>query len=322
MRLLAAAAVLAISPLASAQSEDAARRRPNDRIKIAIAGVRLVNVEEKTGALFTDFLAQQMAAEPRVSVTTPTEMAAVLGFERQRQMLGCADDDQCLAELAGGMGVHGLIAGSIGRLGEEYIVSLKLVRSSDASPVGSYGTRARTESALLDWLTQVAPRVANDAVAAFAGLVIPRTKPPASVNAAPAPVTNASRPSSSRGDRPAATKQGAARGPGPSQPPNSLLTYLSGGSAAVTAIGAVALQISARNTVDLIRSQRFSNHEGLLATVDSAKLQEQLSLALGGVSVVCAGVTGWLLWQRTATPAVAVTVTPDGALLTFGGALQ
>ncbi|MHB8875016.1 MAG: hypothetical protein ACYC8T_15130 [Myxococcaceae bacterium] len=104
-------------------------------VKLASPGFNYVNIDEKTGSLFAEYFARQLEGEG-VTVLLPQEIAAVLGLERQKQLLGCADENgaSCLAELAGGLGANGIITGTIGKVGTGFTVSMKVVTRATPPP--------------------------------------------------------------------------------------------------------------------------------------------------------------------------------------------
>ena len=60
------------------------------------------------------------------------DIAAMLGFERQKQMVGCSDQS-CLAEIGGALGVDRLIVSQAGKLGDTFIVTLKMINIDGAT---------------------------------------------------------------------------------------------------------------------------------------------------------------------------------------------
>ncbi len=137
-------------------------------LKLAAPGLRAVGIEDKKVAVFSDYFAQQLSTYG-IRVTTEAEVQAVLGLERQRQLLGCSDDSaSCMAELAGALGVDGIITGNVARIDKGYVLTLKVIRAGDGPPLGSYSGRVDDESAALDWLGQTAREFANSIAAAKA----------------------------------------------------------------------------------------------------------------------------------------------------------
>src|SRR5688572_24149396 len=84
-------------------------------LHLAAPGLSYVNLDEKAGDAFLDYFNQQLALAGKIQVATKAEVSAVLGMERQRNLLGCSEQGSCMAELAGALGVDGIITGSLAR---------------------------------------------------------------------------------------------------------------------------------------------------------------------------------------------------------------
>jgi hypothetical protein len=119
-------------------------------------------VDEGLAAQLSDVLAGEMRKAPGVSVLTDADIAAVLGLERQKQLLGCSDSS-CLAELGGALGVDRLVHGSLGKVGESYLVHLASVDPRSGAVVGSASERiAGSADALLDALPRMARQLLTE----------------------------------------------------------------------------------------------------------------------------------------------------------------
>ncbi len=141
---------------------------PQAPLKLAMPGLNTVNVETRTADLYADYFAQHLSEAGNLRVTTRSEVAGVLGLERQKEMLGCSSEaSACLAELAGALGVEGIVVGSLGKLGSEYVVTLKIISAKDGHTLADASTRVRDESALLDWMGKTAAAMAPKVNAAF-----------------------------------------------------------------------------------------------------------------------------------------------------------
>ena len=64
--------------------------------------------------------------EQGFEVITPADIAAALGLERQRQLLGCSESS-CLAELGGALGVDYVCRGTVSVLDQDSLISLSLI---------------------------------------------------------------------------------------------------------------------------------------------------------------------------------------------------
>ncbi len=139
--------------------------------KLAAPGFTCVNLDTQACEFFPDHFAQQLVLRG-FSVTTRSEISAMLGLERQRQMLGCGDESGCMAELAGGLGVDGLITGSLARFEGEFAINIKIIGSTTGKVLAAWAGRLRGDAAVLDWLSTTA-----DAFAMHNGLVAKAAAP-------------------------------------------------------------------------------------------------------------------------------------------------
>src|SRR5687767_15810965 len=96
-------------------------------VSLASPGFSYAQVPEQMATFCADHFAQQLTLEG-VRVTTPSEIGALIGLERTKQLLGCADDStNCIVELANALGVDGIVTGSIGRFGKSWVVNIKVI---------------------------------------------------------------------------------------------------------------------------------------------------------------------------------------------------
>jgi hypothetical protein len=100
---------------------------------IAVMPFRAVDVTEGKGALVSEHIATRLI-EQGVRVSTPRDVAAVLGLERQKQLLGCGGDGSCVAEIAGALGVTELLNGELARVDDGYRLLVKVISAKDARP--------------------------------------------------------------------------------------------------------------------------------------------------------------------------------------------
>lgn len=109
------------------------------------------------GALQERF-AQGLARPGRAEVLTPRVIAAVLGLERQRQLLGC-QDDSCLAELSGALGVDALAVGDVVKLDATILLNVRVVDVRNAKTLASASATAQNFDGLLVQVDAVAADV-------------------------------------------------------------------------------------------------------------------------------------------------------------------
>jgi TolB-like protein len=136
---------------------------------LASPGLSSVNVEKSVASFYSDHLAQQLQqqAQGGLQVVTSSEIATLLGFERQRQLMGCSDEvGSCMAELANALGVDGIVTGSVGRFGSTFQVNLKVVASRDGSSLAIF-SGSSDEAGVLALLTQAARSLAREVLSHF-----------------------------------------------------------------------------------------------------------------------------------------------------------
>lgn len=139
-------------------------------VQVAMPGFQVSDLPESRADLLGDFFAQRLteAGGGRISVVTRSQVASVLGYERQKELLGCSNDSSsCLAELAGALGAEALVVGTIGRIGNSHAVNLKVVHAGNGREVAARSARLDSEEKILDWLDETARLIAPSVMRAF-----------------------------------------------------------------------------------------------------------------------------------------------------------
>ncbi len=117
-------------------SSAAARNLP----KLVVLSIQPIDeAMRKTTASLTEILATDLARTKRFEVMGEGEIAAMIGFDRQRALLGCSDS-RCLAEIGGALGCDYLLLGTMGRVGNQLSLDLKIAdakRSRIAARAGA-----------------------------------------------------------------------------------------------------------------------------------------------------------------------------------------
>jgi hypothetical protein len=80
--------------------------------RLALLELSPIDVPAERAAYATEQLGIALLNEGLV-VTTPSDIRALLGLERQKQLLGCDEGASCLAELSGALGAGAIIAGQL-----------------------------------------------------------------------------------------------------------------------------------------------------------------------------------------------------------------
>jgi len=88
-------------------------------------------VEKKVANLVSDVILSELGIIPDCIVIGSKEIDTMMGFEEKRQLAGCTDNS-CMIAIGGALGVDKLILGSVGKLGNTYMINLKLLNINTA----------------------------------------------------------------------------------------------------------------------------------------------------------------------------------------------
>lgn len=135
-------------------------------LKLAFPGLNAVNLSKEEAALYAEVVAQKLTAR-HLEVLTARDLEAVMGLERQKQLLGCSESGGCLLELVGALGVDGIVVGDVGRLSEGFVVNVKVLSTQTARPLALYNGRATTAEQARRLLEQASWEVAHQLAAAL-----------------------------------------------------------------------------------------------------------------------------------------------------------
>src|SRR5438067_13236797 len=105
--------------------------------KIAVLDARTgPGVDPAMGPYLAQILAKEVQSRTGAAPLLSADVTAMLGFERNKRMLGCTEEDsQCLAEITGALGVQNVLATSLAVAGGRYLVSLSLLDARRARPL-------------------------------------------------------------------------------------------------------------------------------------------------------------------------------------------
>jgi TolB-like protein len=149
------AAVLAAALLLPALAAGAAGGKP----RIAVWDVKIVQgtqgLQPSTAEVLTDVVATDLAQTGQVQVIARQDVLAVLGFEKHKAQLGCMEQG-CLAEIGGALGADYVVSGQVGRLGDQFRVSLIAVDARSALAVARAAEFCPAEEGALATASRVA----------------------------------------------------------------------------------------------------------------------------------------------------------------------
>jgi len=129
-------------------------------LKLGAPGLQQVGLTKELAAFYGDHLAQQLVLAG-VVVTTSSEIQAVLGLERQRQLVGC-EEAQCVGDLGALLGVEGLITGAIAKVGGTYQLNIKVIDGKTGAGLSAASLTTTSESELLESMGRAARAMARE----------------------------------------------------------------------------------------------------------------------------------------------------------------
>jgi hypothetical protein len=127
---------------------------------MAIMTFEVSDLPSARGDFYTEHFSTRLMGHG-LKVTTPKDMASVLGLERQRQLLGCSEMGSCLAELAGALGVDEVATGQVVKVDAALQLVVKVIRTSDARVRFARSATVKNETELLSTLDAWALEVAG-----------------------------------------------------------------------------------------------------------------------------------------------------------------
>ena len=141
-----------------------------------------------TARLLTQVASSEVAAFHSFELITSQSIAAVLGVEKQKQLLGCNDNSACLAEIGGALGASYLVSGQVGRLGRRFRLDVTLVDAERSKVLASKGDFFDDEGSLGEGVGKLVRQAFSDAkLVDLQPVAASAATPPVAEAAKPAP---------------------------------------------------------------------------------------------------------------------------------------
>ncbi|MEW6431307.1 MAG: hypothetical protein AB1730_07335 [Myxococcota bacterium] len=250
----------------------------------------------KVSAQMSELVLTEAARFERFRVLGQSDIAVMLGLERQRQLLGCSDDaTSCMAEIGGALNATWILTGALGRVGKRYRIDLKLIDSRQNVVQGRVGQTLGAAEDVLDAL----PDMVRELLGALPPpAVAPEVKPESPPAAAPPAVAQPVR--------------------SPPFPWGPLAVGAVGVAGLATGVALVASAKGDEAGWDAYLSTHpLAEAEAYRSAAQAKGIVGPLLLGVGGVAV--AGALLWYVLAPKSAPAVALVVSPSGAGLRVGG---
>ncbi|MDF1563136.1 MAG: hypothetical protein P1V51_08835 [Deltaproteobacteria bacterium] len=102
------------------------------RGKILVLDLEGASVDESLREILDGILATTVRdLAPEAEVASSDDVRTLLGIEAQKQLLGCGEDS-CLTEIAGSLGAEHIVAGTVGKIGGAFALTLRLIDTEKA----------------------------------------------------------------------------------------------------------------------------------------------------------------------------------------------
>ena len=94
---------------------------------VLVLPLKGVEVDEALLKLVNDHILLTLDKYSNVKVTSKAEMMVVAKYESEKQMLACESDISCMAEVSKSLDAEAVLSGSIGLVGEAFVINLQLI---------------------------------------------------------------------------------------------------------------------------------------------------------------------------------------------------
>ena len=162
--------------------------------RLAVMDLRLAKgIDPSVGGLLNETIISKLDATGQFqSIISGSDMRDMIDLETQKMALGC-EQDSCLAELGGALGVPYMLVSNLGRFGKQYILNIKFVAVEEAKVLGRVNKILADEAKVLEALPKALQEIVDSALgpvedeeptvvktaAASAGLATPAVSQPA-----------------------------------------------------------------------------------------------------------------------------------------------
>jgi len=117
--------------------------------KLAVPAMRVRKGDEELGKILTEVMTSEASRAENVSVISSSDVDAMLGLEKQKEILGCSDDVMCMAQIGGALGVDAILVGDVGKVGSTFVLSIKLIDTRSSKVMARTYDRVKGEPDVL-----------------------------------------------------------------------------------------------------------------------------------------------------------------------------
>lgn len=132
--------------------------RNQKALRVAVYDFELAAVDVPIGAVVTDSTLAEVRKLSGISAIGMDEIRDMLSHEANKQILGCEDNSECLAEIAGALGVDQLVTGKLSRVDDGTAVVFRRIDQNRATVLETFEQRL-TGASGEEFLATVGPAI-------------------------------------------------------------------------------------------------------------------------------------------------------------------
>ena len=153
----------AAQPATKPAQADSGDEEPDTRL--AVMDLRLAKgIDASIGSLLNETIISKLDATGQFqSIISGADMRDMIDLETQKMALGC-EQDSCLAELGGALGVPYMLVSNLGRFGKQYILNIKFVAVEEAKVLGRVNKILADEAKVLEALPKALQEIVDSAL--------------------------------------------------------------------------------------------------------------------------------------------------------------
>jgi TolB-like protein len=114
-----------------------------EEVKFAVFRLDAAGIDSDVVRSLTQFMLVELSSIRGAEVISPDDIKAIVGAERYKAILGEDCSDDCLVRLSGSLNVDYLVTGLVGKLEDDYVVSLRLIDPRRAEVVNRISDAVR-----------------------------------------------------------------------------------------------------------------------------------------------------------------------------------
>lgn len=102
------------------------------KVKVSVMDLKAeIGVDERVVNLLYEVILSEFQKYSNLSIISKSDITSMIQHEAQKEILGC-NEDSCMAEIGGALGVDKIVLGNVGQIGNSFIITLKLADVKNA----------------------------------------------------------------------------------------------------------------------------------------------------------------------------------------------